>query len=431
MDPIRHTVEDAETLIAKGYFEAAAQRLDRAIERYGARPWLIGLRHKHRLDHVPTGQAAQPQSAGDTNYARLSTASAQPYQVQSLSDWPPFQPPLPPDVGAYYMFHDTIPDQPPQPARRLYRIPNATLSIDRTRGRLSGFYIFDEKGNHLPELSFGTTPFRLRSGIHNLHQPVGFIDDRFSKFNVCHLWFDKLPRIFELREGAPDLSQFLMTTDTSYTAEIMETLGLSLVSHSGFTGPEITLRMPELVISSNSVRTAHPAHQCYRHFARPVAALNTASPAPKTPTRRIYIDRSAAATRRLINADAVWAVLQERGFEALRLEDLSFAEQRSAFANAQAVVGVHGAGLANVIFCQTGTPVIEILPATYATRAFWYAAAYFGLTYRPLVAALSPDAAPVDYARFVQKRDQQNRADVYVDPAKLSAHLDRVLQVAD
>jgi hypothetical protein len=424
MDPIRKTVEEIEALISAGYFKAAAQVLHQAIERYGERPWLLGLRHKHRLDNVPTGQATVPKSAKDTNFASFTTAGAHPYQVQSLSDWPPFNPPVPPDVGGHYMFREGL---PPQPARRLYSIPNATVSIDRSRGQLAGFYIFDQQGRYLPDISFGNTPFRLRSGQHRINQPVGFMDDRFSKFNVCHLWFDKLPRIFELREAVPELALFLMTSETSYANDIMDILGISLISHQHVTGPKITLSMPELVISSNSVRTAHPAHHCYRHFARPVAVLNAQSPVPDAPATRIYIDRSAALTRRLINADEVWAVLKDKGFQSLRLEDLSFPQQRAAFANAQAVVGVHGAGLANVIFCQRSAAIVEILPANYATPAFWYAAEYFGLTYLPLVAAISAGAAPLDYAGFVGKRDQQNRADVYVDPTKLSAHLEKIL----
>jgi len=39
----------------------------------------------------------------------------------------------------------------------------------------------------------------------------------------------------------------------------------------------------------------------------------------------------------------------------------TFLEVQNMFANARVVVGPHGAGLVNVVFCQEGTPVVEFI----------------------------------------------------------------------
>ena len=65
---------------------------------------------------------------------------------------------------------------------------------------------------------------------------------------------------------------------------------------------------------------------------------------------RIYVSRSAAEERRVVNEEAVVAALDSRGFEPYALEELSFPEQVALFAGAEAVVGPHGAGLVNAIY---------------------------------------------------------------------------------
>lgn len=48
------------------------------------------------------------------------------------------------------------------------------------------------------------------------------------------------------------------------------------------------------------------------------------------------------------------------GFTKLRLQELDFAAQVAAFAGAEAVLGIHGAGLANILFGRQGLKVLEV-----------------------------------------------------------------------
>ena len=43
---------------------------------------------------------------------------------------------------------------------------------------------------------------------------------------------------------------------------------------------------------------------------------------------------------------------------------MKFSEQVDLFCNAEHIVGLHGAGLANIVFCQPGTRVIELTNVT-------------------------------------------------------------------
>jgi hypothetical protein len=69
--------------------------------------------------------------------------------------------------------------------------------------------------------------------------------------------------------------------------------------------------------------------------------------------------------RREINSmDGVRSYLDSKRvpYKTLILENLPFEEQLKYFHNANLVIGAHGAGLCNLMFCKKNTTVVEILP---------------------------------------------------------------------
>jgi capsular polysaccharide biosynthesis protein len=52
------------------------------------------------------------------------------------------------------------------------------------------------------------------------------------------------------------------------------------------------------------------------------------------------------------------------------LEDLPLLTQIRWFAEARAVVGLHGAGLANLAFCRPRTRVVELVPTAWRNPCF-------------------------------------------------------------
>ena len=54
-----------------------------------------------------------------------------------------------------------------------------------------------------------------------------------------------------------------------------------------------------------------------------------------------------------MNEDECASVLTRHGFRFVHPETLSFDEETKLFASAEIVVGLHGAGLANLLFCPS------------------------------------------------------------------------------
>jgi capsular polysaccharide biosynthesis protein len=82
---------------------------------------------------------------------------------------------------------------------------------------------------------------------------------------------------------------------------------------------------------------------------------------PKPAWRRLYINRSDARKRRIVNEAEIWPLFQARGFESVAAATLSFKEQIALFAEAAVVAGPHGAGFANMLFAPEGARLIEIV----------------------------------------------------------------------
>ena len=76
--------------------------------------------------------------------------------------------------------------------------------------------------------------------------------------------------------------------------------------------------------------------------------------------RRIYISRKYADKRKLTNETEVQKMLVNLGFEIVYAEHLNYKMQIELFGSSNFIIGVHGAGLTNMIFCSKNTKIIEI-----------------------------------------------------------------------
>jgi hypothetical protein len=164
---------------------------------------------------------------------------------------------------------------------------------------------------------------------------------------------------------------------------------------------------------------------------RLAADIRRGAPQPSTTLpRRIWIDRQGneAAKRRVANADAIRPVLAARGFAAVRLETLPLAGQIALFASAEAVAGVNGAGLANMIFCPPDCRIL-VVEKLYTRRIradglFSTLAAVCGLACEILYGRSARDPA-LGVSASVWHRHNQ---DVLIDPAALDRALARAVR---
>ena len=88
-----------------------------------------------------------------------------------------------------------------------------------------------------------------------------------------------------------------------------------------------------------------------------------------TSSRRLYITRQRAHGRRIANEEELLSLLDEFGFSTIVAEEMSWLEQITLFRGAEIIVGAHGAGLANLVFC-TNARVVEFIADSYPYTAY-------------------------------------------------------------
>ena len=137
------------------------------------------------------------------------------------------------------------------------------------------------------------------------------------------------------------------------------------------------------------------------------------------PIGKIYISRSRAKYRKIVNEESVIACVSKFGFTPIYLEEHTFAMQIAILSNAEVIVAPHGAGLSNLIWCKAGTKVLEIFSPNYVNVCFWAIAEQVGLDYFYLIGDGEKPSEGFDPQMF-----QEN---ISVSLPKLSRSLEMIL----
>jgi len=127
-----------------------------------------------------------------------------------------------------------------------------------------------------------------------------------------------------------------------------------------------------------------------------VGGLKPSASSLRRRKRRLYVSRRGQPMRVMVNEVALEAALIRRGFQIVRPERMTVADQIRLFAEAEAIVGPTGAGLTNAVFAAPGCKVVEIQPENFAS--FWVPAfsRLLGLDWGGYIAPspCDPKAAP-------------------------------------
>ena len=175
--------------------------------------------------------------------------------------------------------------------------------------------------------------------------------------NYYHWMIETVPRVryirsYEERTGT-DVTLLVPSGAPSWLDETLRLLGWPESKVERATSPVYSV--DELLVPS--FPELFP--QDYRWIRRKVLK-NTVPDQPSIEIgNNVYISRTNAIERRVVNEDEVMEMLSQYDFERYQLEESSVLENAHLFNNADVIVGAHGAGLTDLIFCSDST-VIEL-----------------------------------------------------------------------
>lgn len=232
-------------------------------------------------------------------------------------------------------------------------------------------------------------------------------------FNVMLYWCrgyyhwicDVLPRVQSALADLPPATRFIVPDAMSGPErESLVAVGVPVESCITFRGKrpwrvEKLMHVPPVAMTGDHTRESLEKlqHSVFQHFGLDGAGERS---------RRIYISRKQGAERSILNEADLLPVLRRSEFEIVRCEELTFEQQVRLFREAEAVVGPHGGGFANLVWCQPGTKVLEILGSNSVRRCYWSICSALDLRYHCGVVAQRPDdTLQVDYEQFTQAVD--------------------------
>ena len=196
--------------------------------------------------------------------------------------------------------------------------------------------------------------------------------------NYWHWLFDVLPRLNLCGQtnNLNEIDYFLIPDDIKkFQNETLDCLKipkhkrLSSKEFRHIKAKELIITDHPVVITGNDTQDTHNIPAWIIKWTRN-AFLNQSTAINKEKKNKIYIDRGdtnnrSQSQRYILNEDEVKKYLSDNNFIFTKLHEISFKDQIDLFYNAECVVGIHGAGLSNVVFCKNGTKVIE-LQSTHA-----------------------------------------------------------------
>lgn len=196
------------------------------------------------------------------------------------------------------------------------------------------------------------------------HEPIIFegrlaVISSPGQENWYHWLFQVLPRLIILKESgiAYDkiyLSDFDYEWQKKSLKKVLDFLGISKDKLFLVKGDQViqakVLIVPSVPFIPSKSRKIFPGW--LKQFLHTVFLHKN--------LKGIYISRSKASSRRIINEKDFIDLLIKHEFEIIYLEDLDPSEQASLFNKARIVIASHGSGLTNLIFSNPEVKVIEI-----------------------------------------------------------------------
>jgi capsular polysaccharide biosynthesis protein len=229
--------------------------------------------------------------------------------------------------------------------------------------------IFDKKMFTAPKKYSGTV-FSLLSG--------GGATDYYY-----HWVIDSIPRLYLLKQsGLHDQVNYFLVPNYAYAFQKQYLKHFGICESRIIDATQVRhIQADRLIVTSYIRVMAHlpPWVPKFLHHA-------FVDPSPSERRKLIYIARGdAARNRKVLNEAELIQMLQRMGFEIYFLSTLDVKRQAELFSTAEIIVASHGGGLTNLVFCQTGTKVLEFFPDNYVNHLFYDICVKNGLVYDYLV----------------------------------------------
>ena len=227
-------------------------------------------------------------------------------------------------------------------------------------------------------------------------------------FNYYH-WFEHLLKLrgiieYETRTGE-DVKLIIPSNPPRFILESLDLMGFGENKRVQWDGGK--MQVNSLIVPSFPEPTPSSIMWVRQRMADQISTKGGSS-------KWIYISRQNVKNRQVKNFEEISGVLQEYGVEIIACEDLTIEDQVSLFKSVKGIIGVHGAGLTNMVWADE-VPVLIL----------------FNRNINPLFNHLA-EASGHDVKLFlgeaVGEADREINRDLIIDPEKFEQEIAKIVQ---
>jgi hypothetical protein len=185
------------------------------------------------------------------------------------------------------------------------------------------------------------------------------------------------------------------------------------LKHSSFMQRITWVIQDDEFITTDKAFFCKPLTHTKKYFERIVFSLQiNTSPAAKL--RKIFLYRNPKRLRYISNFEAVRTFCKAYGFDIIDTDALSVSEQMEWFGNASHVIGIHGAGLVNIIYGRHSIKkVVEIFPPwNYAPFHYIMLSNIYGFEYDAVMGKKGPESSKGGFVIDMNELETKLRNDI-------------------
>jgi capsular polysaccharide biosynthesis protein len=288
------------------------------------------------------------------------------------------------------------------PAFEIYVEKNVSILADTVFSTKS--FTFFTRFTHLIQIGLLAKAKRLLLFLSRTRKEEKgiWISDNWSH-GYFHWFADALPRLIGSKEQMSNHVVLLPAhfEKIPFVSQSLKRIGQQVKYYK----TNKRLHVKELLLPSHTAPTGHYNKTIINKVREAFLAQHLA-PADK----RIYISRAKATKRKVTNEEQIIPVLKSFNFEIHYFEEYDFDTQLNLMQTAGVLIGLHGAGLTNMLFMPSGGKVLEFRNMTDAHHNCYFAlASDLGHNYY--------------YLLNKSNTDDTHTSDITVDPEALNKTL--------
>lgn len=247
--------------------------------------------------------------------------------------------------------------------------PRSGFLIDQDGAIILDSVVFDHYGIYPDKL-------KINKRDHTTQLSKVVLFDHYWSANYFHFYSDVIGKLFLIKEKAPHLKELPIIISEKISNSRAFKFFMQFDTISSFNW---YVQKPDEIIEANEAYILQPMPYEKKYWDN-IKSLVADYTRPFEPNKKIFINRPASTGRYISNFEELRPYIIAAGYEIEEMENKSLEEQIALFSSAAVVVSIHGAAMANLVFCDTRCKVLEVMAVNHINSHYYWLSNILGMS---------------------------------------------------